>query len=134
MPTSTLIRGSFEARVVPPPPHGDCAALFCTAGTVSGGIAGSYRFAAATMQPSGAVATISFFTGRSDVTTDRGTIVGIDTGTIDMGADGGFASLITFTGGTGAYEQATGQIRLRGRLDQQTGTTAGDYDGTIATP
>ena len=44
------------------------------------------------------------------------------------------ASLITFTGGTGAYEQATGEIRLRGRLDRKTSTTAGDYEGTIATP
>jgi len=61
-------------------------------------------------------------------------VFGKDTGTIDFGPDGGFASLITFTGGTGALAGASGQIRLRGQLDPVAGTTSGDYLGTICTP
>jgi hypothetical protein len=124
--------GSFEARIVPPP---DCAAVLCTAGRVWGGLQGTYEFTMpAPPTPSG-VGAIHFFTGSSDVTTKSGEhVFGADTGTIDFGPDGGFASLITFTGGTGALAGATGQIRLRGQLDQVEGTTSGDYLGTICTP
>jgi hypothetical protein len=74
---------------------------------VWGGIQGSYTFTMTTIVPSGA---------------------------LDLGPLGGFASLITFTGGTGAMAGATGQIRLRGELNQAEGTTTGDYIGTLCTP
>ena len=55
-----------------------------------------------------------------------------DTGSIDLVSPfGGFASLITFDGGTGAMSNATGQIRLRGEFSASEGTTAGDYLGTL---
>lgn len=60
--------------------------------------------------------------------------VDVTAGTLDLGPDGGFASLITFTGGTGRMAGASGQIRLRGPLDQEEGTTSGDYIGTLCTP
>jgi hypothetical protein len=124
--------GHFEARVVPPP---DCAAPFCTAGRVWGGLQGTYRFTMTSLQPSVAVPTIVFYTGQSVVTTKSGDLVfGTDTGSIDLGPNAGFASLITFTGGTGAMNGASGQIRLRGELNQAEGTTSGDYLGTICTP
>ena len=47
---------------------------------------------------------------------------------------GGFASLITWNGGTGTMTGASGQIRLRGEFDPAAGTTAGDYLGTVCTP
>jgi hypothetical protein len=56
---------------------------------------------------------------------------GTDTGSLDLSPLGGFASLITFTGGTGDIARATGQIRLRGELDQAAGTTVGDYIGNL---
>jgi len=69
------------------------------------------------------------------ITTKSGDVVyGKDTGALDFGRDGGFASLITFTGGTGALQNASGQIRLRGPLDPVDGTTSGDYLGTLCTP
>ena len=127
--TCKPVVGSFEAHVVPPPPYGDCTAAFCTAGRVWGGLQGSYRFTMTTLQPSGAVPSIFFFTGDSEVTLKSGEVVhGTDTGSLDLGPNGGFASLITFSGAT------TGQIRLRGQLDQIEGTTIGDYIGTICTP
>ena len=70
--------------------------------------------------------TIIFFTGRSTVFLKRGgQIVGTDTGSIDLppGA-GGFASLITF-------DDAGGQIRLRGEFNAAEATTSGDYIGEL---
>ena len=121
--------GSFEAHIVPPPA---CTAVFCTAGRVWGGLQGTYAFQMPTPpQPSGTVPTIFFFTGDSAVALKNGPVVfGKDTGSIDFGPDGGFASLITFPDpdNPGA---TLGQIRLRGQLDQVEGTTSGDYIGTF---
>ena len=122
--------GNFEAVVVLPPA---CMAAFCTAGRVWGGIQGTYTFAM-TMPPvpSGALPSIFFFTGQSQITTKGNELLfGTDTGTLDLGPNAGFASLITFTGGTGSMAGATGQIRLRGELGEG---TSGDYIGTLCTP
>ena len=130
--TCKPVVGHFEALVVPP---AQCPAILCTVGRVWGGLQGTYQFTMTTLQNSVAVPSIQFFTGDSEVTTKSGDLVhGTDTGSIDLGPNGGFASLITFNGGTGAYANATGQIRLRGQLDLAEGTTTGDYIGTICTP
>ena len=123
--------GNFEARVLPPT---DCTAILCTEGRVWGGLQGTYKFKMTTLQPSG-VGAIMFFTGVSEVTTKSGDLLfGADTGSVDLGAAGGFASLITFSGGSGDLQNATGQIRLRGELDAAEETTSGDYIGSICTP
>ena len=83
----------------------------------------------------GGVPSVLFFTGQSTVflkSDDK--VFGTDTGSLDLpdlGGAGGFASLITFTGGTGAMSTAKGQIRLRGELSGP--TTSGDYLGTLCT-
>ncbi|HKT25576.1 MAG TPA: hypothetical protein VJR04_13290 [Terriglobales bacterium] len=81
------------------------------------------------------VPTIMFFTGHSIVSLKNGDqLFGTDTGTIDLPpGKGGFASLITFTGGTGSMANATGQIRLRGDFNPVEGTTSGDYLGEVCT-
>jgi hypothetical protein len=123
--------GHFQASIVPPG-EGHCPAdpnAFCTAGRVWGGVQGTYQFAMTAAIPSGGfggVPTIIFFTGRSTVFLKRGgQIVGTDTGSIDLppGA-GGFASLITF-------DDAGGQIRLRGEFNAAEATTSGDYIGEL---
>lgn len=130
--TCKPVIGHFEASVVPPP---ECTAPFCTAGRVWGGVQGNYSFAMTSLAPSGAVPSIFFFTGQSVITVKNDDqLLGTDTGSLDLGPEGGFASLITFTGGTGSMAGATGQIRLRGQLDQAEGTTSGDYFGTLCTP
>lgn len=115
----------FTVLRIPPP------------GRVWGGIHGNYHFVMTQSTPSalfGGVPSIFFFTGRSMIALKSGDeLLGTDTGSIDF-ALGGFASLITFSGGTGAMSNATGQIRLRGVLDATAGTTAGDYAGTVCTP
>jgi hypothetical protein len=127
--------GSFEATVQP---ASTCAGPLCTAGRVWGGIQGNYQFTMNKIIPNGepVVPTIFFFTGHSIVFLKSGDqLFGTDTGTIDLPpGKGGFASLITFTGGTGAMLNATGQIRLRGEFDPAEGTTSGDYLGTVCTP
>jgi hypothetical protein len=127
--------GSFEAEVQP---ANACPGVLCTAGHVWGGIQGDYRFTMDKILPNGEpeVPTISFFTGHSIISLKSGDqLFGTDTGTIDLPPGrGGFASLITFTGGTGAMASATGQIRLRGEFDPVAGTTSGDYIGTVCTP
>ena len=128
--TCKPVVGSFEARIVPHPDQGgDCLSVFCTEGRVWGGLQATYRFTMpAPPIPSGAGA-VQFFTGTSDITMKSGEhVIGADTGSLDFGPSGGFASLITFFSG------ATGQIRLRGQLDPVEGTTSGDYIGTICTP
>ena len=130
--TCKPVVGHFQARVLPPT---ECAGILCTAGRVWGGLQGTYRFVMTSLQPSVAVPSIMFFTGESVVTTKSGDLVlGTDTGSIDLGPNGGFASLITFHGGTGEHAHASGQIRLRGELDPAAGTTGGDYIGTLCTP
>jgi hypothetical protein len=127
--------GSFEAEVQP---ANTCPGVLCTAGHVWGGIQGNYRFTMDKIIPNGEpeVPSISFFTGHSIITLKSGDeLFGTDTGTIDLPpGHGGFASLITFTGGIGAMANATGQIRLRGEFDPVAGTTSGDYIGTMCTP
>jgi hypothetical protein len=127
--------GSFEADVQP---ANTCAGVLCTAGNVWGGIQGNYRFTMDKIIPNGEpeVPTISFFTGHSIIALKSGDeLFGTDTGTIDLPpGHGGFASLITFTGGIGAMANASGQIRLRGEFDPVAGTTSGDYIGTVCTP
>lgn len=115
-----LVMGHFEAQVVPPG-SGHCPATpqFCTAGRVWA-----------------ASSAIELFAGQSTVFLKSGDqVVGTDTGSIDLPpGQGGFASLITFTGGPGGMSGATGQIRLRGEFDVASGTTSGDYLGSLCTP
>jgi len=126
--------GSFEAEVQP---ARTCPGPFCTAGRVWGGIQGEYHFTMDKIIPNGEteVPTISFFTGHSIISLKSGDqLFGTDTGTLDLPpGHGGFASLITFTGGTGAMAGATGQIRLRGQFDAAAGITSGEYIGTVCT-
>jgi hypothetical protein len=133
--TCKPVVGAFEAHVVT---TGCLAApgLLCTSGRVWGGLQGSYFFTMASALPTNAIAppeasvpSILFFTGNSTVTLKSGVDArGIDTGSIDLptlGGQGGFASLITFSGAV------TGQLRLRGEFDPVAGTTTGDYLGSI---
>src|SRR5262249_1068847 len=130
--------GSFEAHVV----FDGCTSPvgLCTAGRVWGGLQGTYHFVMSNLIPSGRPAaaqppvTIMFFAGDSKVRRKPGALLmGEDPGAIDL-ARGGFGSLITFQGGTGAAANASGQIRLRGDFDPVAGTTSGDYIGTICMP
>lgn len=138
-PKCKPVVGHFQAQVVPP--GEPCEGVLCTTGRVWGGIQGEYQFTMSSLVPSGptGVASIFFFTGKSRIFLKSGDeLRGTDTGSIDLpqppfGGQGGFASLITFDGGTGTMSGATGQIRLRGELSLEDGTTSGDYIGSLCT-
>ena len=132
------VEGHFLATIVPAGVDfcPNVPGQLCTAGRVWGGIQGHYQFVATQFFPSaaiGGVPSVFFFTGKSDVALQSGDhIFGTDTGSIDLpqaGGAGGFASLITFSGGTGERSTSRGQIRLRGQLEGP--TTSGDYSGTL---
>jgi hypothetical protein len=134
--------GHFEAVTVPPG-TGHCPDFdeaFCTAGRVWGGIQGTYQFVITGALPASAIGGepgVLFFVGESLIFLKSGDqLFGKDTGSIDVllpTSLGGFASLITFHGGTGSAATASGQIRLRGEFDPTEGTTSGDYIGTLCT-
>jgi len=138
--TCKPVVGSFEASVVPPG-QGHCPAIagtLCTAGRVWGGIQGNYQFIMTGAVPAasiGGTPTVLFFTGHSTIFLKQGDqLLGIDTGSLDLPpGQGGFASLITFAGGSGSMADATGQIRLRGEFSATEGTTSGDYIGNVCT-
>ena len=135
--------GHFEAVTVPPG-TGHCPDVpdaFCTAGRVWGGMQGNYQFVITAAMPASAIGGepgVLFFVGDSLIFLKSGDqLSGKDTGSIDVllpTSLGGFASLITFHGGTGGMAAASGQIRLRGEFDPTEGTTSGDYLGTLCTP
>jgi hypothetical protein len=138
--TCKPVVGSFEAAVVPPG-QGHCPAIagtLCTAGRVWGGIQGNYQFIMTGAIPAaviGGTSTVLFFTGHSTIFLKQGDqLLGIDTGSLDLPpGQGGFASLITFAGGSGSRAAASGQIRLRGEFSATDGTTSGDYIGNVCT-
>jgi hypothetical protein len=135
------VNGHFEAALVPPG-EGHCPddpGALCTAGRVRGGIQGTYQFVITGATPSatiGGTPTALFYTGKSTVLLKTGDeLTGTDTGTLDPPpGHGGFASLITWDGGTGEMSGATGQIRLRGEFTDGGAGTAGDYVGALCTP
>ena len=135
--TCKPVDGHFEASLVfPGQSFCPTTAPLCTSGRVWGGIQGNYQFVMSQLFPSaviGGVSSVFFFTGKSTVSLKSDEqVFGTDTGSIDLPpGQGGFASLITFAGGTGTMSTATGQIRLRGHFDPVAGTTSGDYTGSL---
>lgn len=134
--------GHFESQVVP------CAApegLFCTSGTVIGGLRGTFRltieeFAPATFvadpaNAGGVVPLVQFFVGESVISLKHAgdTLVGVDTGALNL-HQGQIATLLTFDGGSGAFDGASGHIVITGIADFATGTNIGDYRGEVCTP
>lgn len=119
------VEGTFIATVV----TDNCHARLCTAGTLTGGLEGTYAFHETKQTKAGKRApSIAFFLGESTVTLKDGrSLTGVDAGTLDTAPDrGGFASLISWSNG--------GQIRLRGVMEApnpKTLETKGDYRGTV---
>ena len=108
---------------------------FCTAGSLTGGLHGTYAFVMATATASGAAGApgVTFFTGRSDVSLrDGSALVGTDTGAVDLApppfGTGKMVSIITINSGT---DGAHGYLQLRGSIDLKTGVVSGFYDGQV---
>ena len=116
------VSGDFVANVVP------CQAPFCTAGTLTGDLEGTYGFAmsAANETPTGLT-----FEGASTITLAGGTLTGSDQGHINF-VTGGFVTVVRINGGSGTYADAFGVIVATGNLTPS--GTAGTYQGVVCTP
>lgn len=121
------VKGKFVST-----PSWPCSSpvFFCTAGTLTGGLRGTYAFTMNTSTPAGdpTVPGVMFYTGVSVITLDDGTVItGTDTGVVDLAEDGTrrMAALLTFTAG------ASGHLVLRGKIDFATFTVSGRYAGEI---
>lgn len=134
-PCTTPVSGTFTSRLQQPDPACPDSEKPCTAGKLTGVLTGDYTFTKTRGMHSdaeGAALSVKFYVGKSAVVLDqgRGEVTGIDTGAVDE-KRGTLASMITWTGGTGAMQNATGQIRVRGMFDPKEGAFTGDYVGTL---
>jgi hypothetical protein len=113
---------------------------FCTDGKVIGGLQGTFRLTLeelipATFDPETGEPRVSFFVGESRITIKNTgeQLIGTDTGALDF-IEGQIATLLTFTGGTGAFDGASGHIVISGVADFATGVNIGDFRGEVCTP
>ena len=111
--------------------------LFCTTGRFTGGLAGTFDFAARTFDPAAnpdfASTGTGFFTGRLVLRTNHGTLTFRDAGAIASDSDAlTFASVLTVIEGTDALTGATGRIRDEGIFVN--GCVDCRYRGEVCTP
>lgn len=126
------VKGKFVAQNVPP---GDCASPvgFCTEGTLSGKLKGTYAFTMNAAIPSGDpdVPSVNFFSGTSVITTSEGTVLtAVDTGAINLAPpgtlnSGRLSTLLTIT------EGGAGHLWIHGTADLANGTVQGRFRGEI---
>lgn len=119
------VAGGFSAG---PPPPGTCTSFFCTAGELEGGLKGTYFFTATGVTATG-------LTGESTITLRSGQqLFGEDVSELGVPNEQGlipFTTTVNIVGGTGKYDDASGQIVATGLLDPLAGTTVGTYTGTV---
>ncbi len=111
---------------------------WCTDGELTGRLRGDYFYTFTDMTPAGRPEApwLTYFAGSIEITLRNGdSIFGIDNGTIDLdpAGTGAYASVVIVTGGTGAYDGATGYLVYSGTIDLATGEATGTYDGKIDT-
>ena len=126
------VKGSFAAQILPPV---ECAVPvpgFCTRGKLSGGLHGNYQFNANQLTPASEpdVPSVVFYSGLSEVVTQRGQLTLVDAGGLNL-ATGKVASLLTVTGGTDYFAGAKGYLFITGASNQLEATTSGRYEGEV---
>lgn len=104
---------------------------FQARGRLTGGIQGIDNFTLLSLSDTHpSTPSVSHFVGTSLIETRTGDIDTILAGAFDT-TSGKFSDLITITGGTGEWDNATGQIHLYGTFDFETGTGRSDYRGEV---
>ena len=98
----------------------DCPSFFCTAGTLTGDLAGSYKFVAYGTTPTGDLL------GHSTITLNNGAVInGNDQS--HLNGDGTFVTVVHFVGGTRQFKRVIGGLVAPGHFTA-TGTE-GSYAG-----
>ena len=115
------VEGDFTAVTIPP--GETCPSpVFCTLGTLTGDLAGTYFFAVHGFGPGGELL------AASTITLENGAVIeGSDTSVIN--ADGTFATTVVVVGGSRQYARATGEIVATGHFTES--GTEGTYAGEI---
>lgn len=128
------VRGHVTSHTVTencPSPIGLCAG-----GQFYGAIRGELFLVATTLTPTqDTPATgVYIFTGDGVVKTKEGDILTKDAGALNLapGSSGDDVSIVTITGGTGAYAGATGRLRASGTFSETGGEFS--YEGEVCTP
>jgi hypothetical protein len=93
--------GKFTAEAV-------LCTTFCTHGTLTGDIEGTYDFVATDFTPTGLV-------GESTITLESGAVISGEDVSV-LNPDGTFVTTVTIVGGTRQFEHATGTLVAEGVL------------------
>lgn len=106
---------------------------FCTAGTLTGDLEGSYDFVMLSMiaAPTTEHPARFEFTGYSLITTADGTMFGEDTGEIWFEGDVAFITHVGVVDGTECFDGVHGDIVAMGAIDMTTGVAEGTYTSTL---
>lgn len=133
-PTCKNVRGHVSSRTVTencPSPIGLCAA-----GEFYGAIRGEFLLVGTSLTPTADTPAtgVLMFTGDDVIKTREGDIHTKDAGALNLtpGSSGDDVSIITITGGTGAYAGATGRLRASGTFSEAGGEFS--YEGEVCTP
>ncbi len=123
--------GRFGAMSVPVPPCESAVGL-CTAGELRGVLRGQYELEVEQLMSTNdpRVPFVNFFTGTSEIETQFGDFVAVDTGALNLSAPGTTGSgrigtLLTIV------EGGAGFINIQGTLDLTTGEVGGRYSGLV---
>jgi|GEM_PF-1351936 len=123
--------GWFNAASVPPPTCQSPVGV-CTEGNLNGVLQGGYELTLEQLNDTGdpRVPFVGFFTGTSDISTQLGDFVGVDTGALNLSGpgengSGRLSTLLTIV------EGGAGFIHIKGGLDFATGNVNGAYYGVV---
>jgi uncharacterized repeat protein (TIGR01451 family) len=126
-----LVQGNLQEQQVSPPPG------LVTTGTFMGSvISGRFDFSLAQSSSTGdpTIPSIQHFVGHSTVTTRGGVINFTEAGAIDTIGLGRLGSVMTVTGGTGDWEDATGQFVRSGFYSLLGGSGQSTVRGQVCVP
>ena len=133
-PKCKNVRGHVTSHTVTE----DCASPIglCAAGQFYGAIRGELLLVATSLTPTQDTPATGVYTYTADdvIKTREGDIYTKDAGALNLtpGSTGDDISIITITGGTGAYEGATGRLRASGTFSEAGGEFS--YEGELCTP
>ncbi len=116
---------SIDFSVSPP--------LLTTAGPAIGVLSGQYNFTLVSLTPTVKTPGVFLFEATSTINTKHGDLNLTEAGSVDFGTTGNIADLWTVAGGTGKWENATGQIFAVGNFNAATDTGEVRYSGEVCT-
>ena len=124
---ATSVKGTVVDHVVT---DGPCQAILCTRGAYAGKVKGDFDFQITALAPTD-VPGVQTFVGSSTIHTRRGDLRCADSGSFNASpaSSGEGVHLCVITGGTGAYEGATGYLQERFHFVGAEGR--GEYEGEV---